>query len=212
MVSFQLTIEECRYLVKLARRSVTEYLTCGKLLEIPKDVPTKLVELRGVFVTLDRLSDRGRMLRGCIGFPYPTTPLVEALIHAAVSAAVEDPRFPMVASEELDSIIFEVSVLTPPTLVEVEKPTDYPSKIKVGRDGLIVERGYKKGLLLPQVPVELKWNAEEFLCQTSMKAGLTPDAWLLKGTKIHRFSSIIAHELAPNGKIEAKDMRKHQIH
>jgi len=209
MIPFQLTIEECEYLVKLARRSVTEYLTCEEFLEIPKDVPTRLMELCGVFVTLNSLSDRGRMLRGCIGFPYPTKPLVEALIRAAVSAAVEDFRFPVVKSDELERIIFEVSVLTPPTLVQVEKPTDYPSKIKVGRDGLIVERGYKKGLLLPQVPVELEWSTEEFLCQTAMKAGLTPDAWLLEGTKIHRFSSIIAHELTPNGKIEAKDMRKH---
>jgi uncharacterized protein (TIGR00296 family) len=71
-----------------------------------------------------------------------------------------------------------------------------------------MERGYRKGLLLPQVPVEFEWNPEEFLCQTAMKAGLPPDAWLLKDTKIYKFSSIVAHELTPNGQVEAKDMRK----
>ena len=126
------------------------------------------------------------------------------MIHAALSAAAEDPRFPPVKLEELNSIVFEVSVLTPPELVEVEKPTDYPSKIKVGQDGLIMERGYRKGLLLPQVPVELKWNEEEFLCQTAMKAGLPPDSWLLKDSKIYKFQAIIFEEASPKGKIEQK--------
>jgi len=144
------------------------------------------------------------MLRGCIGLPYPTTPLVQAVIEAALSAATRDPRFPPVALEELDQITFEVSVLTPPERVTVEKPTDYPSKIKVGQDGLIIEKSYCKGLLLPQVPVELGWNEEEFLCQCSMKAGLPPDSWLLKDTKIYRFQAIIFEEALPKGQIKLK--------
>jgi uncharacterized protein len=203
-MTFQLTLEEGKFLVNLARQTVTEYLKDGKVLQVPEDVSSKLMEPCGVFVTLNRVNKEKKMLRGCIGLPYPTTPLVRAVIEAAISAATRDPRFPQVALEELDQIVFEVSVLTPPELVTVEKTSDYPSKIEIGRDGLIMERGYYKGLLLPQVPVEWKWNPEEFLCQTAMKAGLSPDAWLLTDTKIYKFQAIIFEEASPKGRIEQK--------
>jgi uncharacterized protein (TIGR00296 family) len=203
-MTFQLTLEEGKFLVNLARQTVTEYLKNGKILQVPESVSPKLMEKSGVFVTLNSLHKGTKTLRGCIGLPYPTTPLVQAVIEAALSAATQDPRFPPVAPEELDQITFEVSVLTPPERVKVEKPTDYPSKIKVGRDGLIIEKSYCKGLLLPQVPVELDWNEEEFLCQCSMKAGMSPDSWLLKDTKIYRFQAIIFEEALPKGQIKLK--------
>ena len=203
-MTFQLTLEEGEFLVSLARQTVTEYLKSGQVLQVPEGVSSKLMELCGVFVTLNRVHEGKKMLRGCIGLPYPTTPLVQAVIEAAISAATQDPRFPQVALEELDQIVFEVSVLTPPERVTVEKTSDYPSKIEVGRDGLIMERSYYKGLLLPQVPVEWNWNEEEFLCQTAMKAGLSPDAWLLKDTKIYRFQAIIFEEASSKGNIELK--------
>jgi len=205
---FQLTLEEGRFLVKLARKAVEEYLKNGKIMAVPKDVSSKLMEHCGVFVTLNSFYQGKKELRGCIGFPYPTTPLTRAVIESAINSATQDPRFPPVSLGELDHIVFEVSVLTPPQLVKVEKPTDYPRKIKVGQDGLIVERGYYKGLLLPQVPIEWNWEEEEFLCQCCMKAGLSPDCWLLEGTKIYKFSCVIAHETTPNGKVEIVDMRK----
>jgi uncharacterized protein (TIGR00296 family) len=203
-MSFQLTLEDGKFLVNLARRAVTEYLENGKVLQVPKDVPPKLMEKCGVFVTLNRVHKGAKALRGCIGLPYPTTPLSQAVIEAALSAAIQDPRFARVALEELDNIVFEVSVLTPPERVEVEKTTEYPSKIKVGRDGLIVEQSYCKGLLLPQVPVELKWEEEEFLCQCSMKAGLPPDSWLLRDAKVYTFQAIIFEETSPKGKVTLK--------
>lgn len=207
-MTFQLTLEEGEFLVNLARQTVTEYLKSGKVLQVPEDVSSKLMEPCGVFVTLNRVHKGKKMLRGCIGLPYPTTPLAQAVIEAALSAATQDPRFPQVALEELDQITFEVSVLTPPELVTVENPADYPSKIKIGRDGLIMEKGYYKGLLLPQVPVEWNWNPEEFLCQTAMKAGLSPDSWLLKDTRVYRFSCIVAKETAPKGHMKFTDMRE----
>jgi len=203
-MSFQLTIEDGKFLVNLARLAVTEYLENSKVIQVSIDVPSKLMEKCGVFVTLNRIHNGERALRGCIGLPYPTTPLSKAVIEAALSAATQDPRFPSVALEELDSIVFEVSVLTPPQRVEVEKTTDYPSKIKVGRDGLIVERSLFKGLLLPQVPVELKWGEEEFLCQCSIKAGLPPDCWLLNDAKVYKFQAIIFEEVTPKGQIRFK--------
>jgi len=208
-MSFQLTQKQGEYLVKLARRAVEQYLKNGRIIKVPDDVPPKLKEQCGVFVTINSVKgEAGHKLRGCIGFPYPTTMLAQAVIESAISSATEDPRFYPMKAEELDQVVFEVSVLTPPQPIEVENPQEYCSKIKVGQDGLIVERNYCKGLLLPQVPVEWKWDEESFLCQCCIKAGLPPDSWLLKGTKIYKFQAIIFEEVSPRGKIERKEIEK----
>jgi uncharacterized protein (TIGR00296 family) len=207
-VQFKLTEREGEFLVKIARHAVDIYLKEGKTLESPKESPKKLMKHLGVFVTINSVNQREKKLRGCIGFPYPTKPLVKAVIESSINSSVNDPRFQPVSIEELDKVIFEVSVLTAPSLIEVEHPMDLPSQVKVGRDGLIVERGYYKGLLLPQVPTEWNWNEEEFLCQSCVKAGLSPDCWLLKDTKVYRFSCIIAKELYPEGEVVIEDMRK----
>jgi len=203
---FQLTQQEGEILVHLARETVKQCLTTRKRLAIPKDIPEKLKQPCGVFVTINSLHHSQKELRGCIGYPYPTEPLVQAVIDSAISAATQDPRFEPMTTEELENVVFEVSVLTPPEKIEANKPTEYPSKVKVGEDGLIVERGMYKGLLLPQVPVEWEWNEEEFLCQTCTKAGLPPDCWLMNGTKIYKFQAIIYEEHAPKGQIKAKTL------
>jgi len=205
-MSFQLTQEEGEYLVKLARKAAETYLKKREILEVPNDVPPKLKEQCGVFVTMNTLKGKTHQLRGCIGFPHPTTPLARAVIESAISSATQDPRFMPMRTEELDQVVFEVSVLTPPEPVEVNNPQDYCSKIKVGRDGLIVERTYCKGLLLPQVPVELNWDEETFLCECCVKAGLSPDSWLLKDTRVYRFQAIIFEETSPKGKIQRKEI------
>ncbi len=207
-MSFELSSEEGVFLLKLARNSVRTRLEDGTTISVPEGISAKLTRKCGVFVTLNSIQHNRKQLRGCIGLPYPTNPLAQAVIESAINSATQDPRFPPVALDELDHLLFEVSVLTPPELLEVEKPTDYPSKIKVGRDGLIVERGYYKGLLLPQVPVEWNWDEEQFLCQCCIKAGLSPDCWVLNDTKIYTFSCIIAQETTPNGPITMLDMRK----
>jgi uncharacterized protein (TIGR00296 family) len=207
-LSFQLNQKEGSFLVKLARNAVEEYLKTGKHTKIPEAVSEKLLKPCGVFVTINQVDGGQKVLRGCIGFPYPTTPLAEAVVESAISAATQDPRFPPVSLGELYHLVFEVSVLTPPETVEVNNPKEYCAKIKVGEDGLIVERGVCKGLLLPQVPVEWEWDEETFLCQCCLKAGLPPDSWLVEGTKIYKFSSIIAEELSPKGEVVMVDMRK----
>lgn len=199
---FELTEEEGRFLIKLARNTVEQYLEIGKATKPPKETPKKLFEHCGVFVTINNIVSGEKKLRGCIGYPYPTSPLVEAVIDSAINAATEDPRFESLALTELDKVVFEVSVLTPPELIQVKNPKEYLSKIKVGEDGLIIERGYQKGLLLPQVPVEWGWCEEEFLCQCCMKAGLPPDTWLTKDVKIYKFKAIIFDEQTPKGEIK----------
>lgn len=210
-MSFQLSQKEGKFLVELARKAVGEYLKTGTCMKAPENLPEKFLQHCGVFVTINALEDGGKSLRGCIGLPYPTTPLAEAVLESAISAATQDPRFPSVSLGELDHVVFEISVLTPPQVVEVKSPKDYCKEVKVGEDGLIVERGFYKGLLLPQVPVEWEWDEETFLCQCCIKAGLPPDSWLVKGTKIYKFSSIIAEELSPKGEVKMVDMRKDKI-
>ena len=206
-MSFQLTQDEGEFLVKLARKAVGKYLTTGKISKMPKNVSPKLKERCGVFVTINSVEQCGeRELRGCIGLPYPTNMLAEAVIESAISSATQDPRFYPMKAEELDQVVLEVSVLTPLEPVEVKNPREYCSKIKVGRDGLVIERSYCKGLLLPQVPVEWKWDEETFLCQCCVKAGLPPDSWLLKDTKIYKFQAIIFEEVSPKGKIIRKEI------
>jgi uncharacterized protein (TIGR00296 family) len=160
----------------------------------------------GVFVTICDFHQGKKRLRGCIGYPYPTTQLAQAVIECAISSATRDPRFRPLTLEELDHAVFEVSVLTPPETVEVDDPRQLPQQIKVGHDGLIVERGIHKGLLLPQVPVEYSWNEEEFLCQCCVKAGLPPDNWLLKTTTIQTFHAIVFEEETPRGEVSRKQL------
>jgi len=201
-LSFELNLEEGKFLIQLARNAVKQYLETRKTIKPPKNTPAKLWEHCGVFVTINTLRNEEKQLRGCIGYPFPTNPLVEAVIDSAINAATQDPRFHPLSLNELSKVVFEVSVLTPPEPVEVKNPKEYLAKIKVGEDGLIVEKGFLKGLLLPQVPVEWGWGEEEFLCQCCVKAGLPPDTWLTKGTKISKFHAIIFEEQTPEGDIK----------
>jgi uncharacterized protein len=206
-MSFKLTQQEGEFLVNLARKTVELYLEKHTILKPPKETPQKLLAQCGVFVTISSITRGQKELRGCIGYPYPTSPLVEAVIDSAINAATQDPRFDPLTPKELGTVVFEVSVLTPPELVETSNPQEYVKKIILGEDGLIIEQGYRKGLLLPQVPKEWGWGEEEFLCQCCMKAGLPPDSWLTKGTKIYKFQAIIFEEEEPNGSIKRLSLK-----
>ena len=184
-------------LVKTARMIVTQYLKNGTKLKLEKEFTDNFSFKSGVFVTLN--STLG--LRGCIGYPLPDKLLFNALEDAAISAATKDSRFSAVKSKELNSITFEVTILTPPKKVVVSKPEEYLSKIKVGRDGLIVKHGFYSGLLLPQVPIEYGWNEKEFLEYTCEKAGLPKNYWKNLETEIQKFEGIVFKEEKPNGTV-----------
>lgn len=196
-----LSLEEGTYLVRLARFTVTNYILNSTRPTPPPPPSQKLYDKSGAFVTIEKLIGKERVLRGCIGYPLPNLPLIEAVMESAIAAAVEDPRFPPIKKDELKDVTFEVSVLTPLVLLKVADPKEYPQKIKVGRDGLVVEMGFYKGLLLPQVPVEYGWDEETFLSECCMKAGLPPDSWLSRDVKIYTFTAEIFTELSPNGEI-----------
>ncbi len=167
------------------------------------DAPDSFRQKRGVFVTIHTYPDMA--LRGCIGYPEPVFSLGKALIKAA-QGACHDPRFPYLHRSELDNIIVEVSVLTVPEEIEATDRKAFPSKVSIGRDGLIMELGLYRGLLLPQVATEWKWDAETFLAETCAKAGLTPDCWLDKRTKVFKFQAEIFLEDSPRGKVVRKTL------
>ena len=193
----QLSDSDGVVLVKTARKAVTEFLSNGNRMKLESDLEEKFSFNSGVFVTLNNPDG----LRGCIGFPMPEKKLSHAIIEGAIAAATEDPRFPSVKTNELNDIVFEVTVLTPPVEIDVSDPMEYLKKIKVGRDGLIIRHSFSSGLLLPQVPVEYGWNVEEFLQHTCEKAGLSRDTWKNESVKIEKFEGIIFKEETPNGVI-----------
>jgi uncharacterized protein (TIGR00296 family) len=201
MVSFTYSNDDGFFLVRLARRTVDGYVTEKQRPGVPEDTPPHLLEKSGVFVTLNTVRGQRVDLRGCIGRPYPTNPLVEATIDSSVDSAVNDPRFPPVTKSELDTIIIDLSVLTPPRKIEYKDPNELLDKVKVGRDGLIAVRGMWRGLLLPQVPCEWGWETEEFLEHTCMKAGIPSDLWRDPKTEFMSFQAEIFGETEPRGEI-----------
>jgi AmmeMemoRadiSam system protein A len=183
MEEFSLTNDEKITLLKIARSTLENYLKNGRKTEISVNSET-LKTKRGAFVTLNK---RGN-LRGCIGRIVADTPLYKTIAEYAIHAAVDDPRFPPVKYDELEDIEIEISVLTPFTEV---KSLD---EIEVGKHGLMIRKGFRSGLLLPQVPVEWGWDRETFLKQTCVKAGLPPDSYKDGDASLFRFSAIVFSE------------------
>jgi AmmeMemoRadiSam system protein A len=168
--------EEREALLSVARNTLEKYVRDRKVPGIAAPAG-KLAAPGAAFVTLTK---NGR-LRGCIGYTDPVAPLYKVVQECAVAAATEDPRFPPVSAGELPSLRVEISVLTP------MKPI-LPGEVEVGRHGLMVSKGMRRGLLLPQVPLEMGWDRETFLDQTCLKAGLPADAWR-RGAALQGFTA-----------------------
>ena len=184
-------------LVRLARTAVEKYLQESTIIKSERETQEKA----GVFVTLNYVTTtKKEYLRGCIGFPLPERPLYQGVVEAAIAAATEDPRFPPLDIQELDNILFEISVLTPPERITVS-PADYGKEIEIGRDGLILQWRFGSGLLLPQVPVELKWDVEQYLANICYKAGAPPDVWLDPSSKLYKFQATVFKEVEPKGEV-----------
>jgi hypothetical protein len=152
----------------------------------------------GLFVTLNTYPEHD--LRGCIGFPEPVYALPEALEHAARSAC-HDPRFRGLEKKELDHIIVEVTILTPPEPIIVDDNRNLPEKITIGKHGLMLEFRGRRSVFLPQVPVEWEWNVTEYLENLCMKAGIPKDKWKDNECKISSFEGRIFKETSPNGDV-----------
>lgn len=182
--------EQRKRLLLIARKAIEYYAKNGEEPGALKEADIdEFSEPRGVFVTLKEHGE----LRGCIGFPLPMMPLGKAVVKAAIAAAYEDPRFASVTKEEIKDLEMEISVLTVPEPVKVSKPEEYLKKIKIGRDGLIIDYMGYSGLLLPQVPVEENWDVKTFLGHLCMKAGLPPNTWKERPVVIKSFKAEIIH-------------------
>ncbi len=191
-------------MVGLARRSIELALQGEEPESLLKDVRRTGLR-RGVFVTLNEFPSME--LRGCIGFPRPVDDLEVLTVRAALAAALEDPRFePVRDLEEMDRLVVEVSVLTEQEPIEVEDRRKLPEEVEVGRHGLIIELGNRAGLLLPQVPVEYGWDAEEFLVNLCFKAGLGPTEWLNPRARIFRFEAEVFAEERPRGPVRRVEL------
>ena len=188
--------------VRIAREAIE-----ARLLGRPRrpfGIPETFEEKSGAFVTINNHPSGD--LRGCIGYPQPFFSLVKSIERAAESAATEDPRFPPMRHDELDGVTVEVSILTPPKLIEVKKPKERPGYVTIGVDGLSIAQGPYRGILLPQVAVEEGFDASDFLSHACMKAGLLADAWLDPETRVYTFQAEVFAEVDPRGLVVRRSL------
>ncbi len=181
-MELQLTDGEKRTLLQIARAAIAARLGEAAA-ETPQPTGSLLIPC-GAFVTLRKAES----LRGCIGFISAAKPLAATVRDVAVSSAFEDPRFPPVQRGELALISIEISVLSP-----LRRIRD-PGELVVGVHGLLIKRGFRSGLLLPQVATEQGWDRETFLAHTCRKAGLPMDTWKSPDACLEIFSALVFHE------------------
>ncbi|MBI5327536.1 MAG: AmmeMemoRadiSam system protein A [Deltaproteobacteria bacterium] len=175
--------EDKTLLLKTARETIELYVRAKKIPACDVQSPA-LLERRGVFVSLKKNGE----LRGCIGVFTSDKPLYLTVADMAVSAATQDPRFMPLAASELPYISIEVSCLSP-----MKKIKDI-SEIEVGRHGLYIVNGHYRGVLLPQVAIECRWDRTEFLDHTCIKAGLASGCWKGEGVEIYIFEAEVFGE------------------
>lgn len=185
--------DDRRALLDLAREAIVEAVRYGRISHAPSAAGA-LAQPSGAFVTLHR---RGRLC-GCIGQVEASKSLAETVVHCAICAAVEDPRFPPVRPEEVGELEIEISILSPLEPIQ-------PEKIEVGRHGLLVARSDRRGVLLPQVAVEQHWTRQRFLEETCVKAGLEREAWRDPATRLAAFTAEVFSEtdLHPRREVQA---------
>ncbi len=176
--------EQRKRLLDIARKSIETYLESGKKLEVKEQNPALLKEM-GAFVTLHKQGE----LRGCIGNLIGQEPLYLTIRDMAIEAAVGDPRFSPVELSELKNIEIEISALSPMQRI------NNAEEIQLGVHGVLIRRGTRSGVFLPQVATETGWSKEEFMSNLcAHKAGLSPDAWKDKSTEIYIFTAEVFFE------------------
>ena len=171
-----------------------------KLVKLSREILTKFV-MNNIFRPKECKEDYMKEKRGCIGYPYPVKALCVAVQEVTVAAASQDPRFVPISKDEINRIAIEVSVLTTPEEIKIDKRENLPERIRIGTDGIIISRANLSGLLLPQVATEYCMDAETFLSEACMKAGLPPDSWLLPDVSVARFQAEVFSEVEPCGEV-----------
>ena len=178
-MSTQLSAQFRLKLLRVARQSLENFLENGERIQFPTEIP-ELLEKRAVFVTL-RNRENGD-LRGCIGQSKPRYPLIEAVAKTAISSAVDDTRFPSLTLDELPDLLIEINVLSP---LAPSKPED----VKIGKHGLMINKGSKGALFLPEVAVSNGWDLHTFLDELCRKADLPEGIWHDREAELYVFES-----------------------
>ncbi len=187
MQPFSLNTHEKNELLALARKSVEYAVREGKPYDAAASSSELLNQERGAFVTLKKSGE----LRGCIGYTSSLKPLYLTVRDTAAFAALRDPRFLPVSASELPRLEYEISVLSP-----LRRVLDV-RQIKVGEHGLLMKNDTHEGLLLPQVPVEEKWDRQQFLEETCAKAGMRASCWKDENTDIFQFTAVVFGDTQP---------------
>lgn len=205
----KLTLDEGKFLVKLARESVSYYLKERRYPNCPSAYPNILNEKMGIFTTISTFPKNE--LRGCIGYPYASESLIELCLSSSIKAATQDPRFESLDLNELNNVIFEVTILSP--MILLDPNINYEEQIKIGRDGLLVvcEAYSKSGLLLPQVATEWNFDKKTFLKEVCRKALIFDNCTKDKNCKFYRFESQIFKEVSPKSDIEEEVLNERNI-
>ena len=190
------------YLVKLARHSAKSWVMNNERPKPIEPIPEQAKFTTGAFVTVKSFENGEAQLRGCIGYILGIKSLYEEVIDLSRESTLNDSRFHPVKEQEFSSLVFEVTVLTPPSEIIYSDSEDLLNQINVPGDGLIVKFGQYQGLLLPQVPVDQNWDKEEFLSYTCRKAYLPIDIWKKEKISVKKFQGIVFSEIEPMGEIK----------
>ncbi|MDE1823243.1 MAG: TIGR00296 family protein [Candidatus Micrarchaeota archaeon] len=195
------SIKQGEELVKAARHAIELCTTTpqfnGRMIE--KSVE-RFTERKGVFVTIEHYPTK--TMRGNIGITEPIAPLSKSLVEAAVAAAIDDPGYVPVSHHELDEMVVSVSILAKPEKLKGRTAEVLKRQIKIGRDGLMIRYGYHSGILLPIVPIEQRWNKDQFLDNLCINANLPLHIWKTHDAVLYRFGAQLFRELSPRGPIE----------
>ena len=192
-----LTLEDGKALITLARESIVYHFS-KKEPKLDAAVLKRFSTRLGAFVNI-YINDK---LRGSMGYHEPLYPLYEAVVKAAKSAAFSDPRYPSLGRNELDKITIEVSVLSPPRVMEVRNPEDYLTTIQAGKEGVVVKGLFDTGILLPQTAIDNKWDVKTFIEQACLQGGMKKDVWLdFSQTYIYKFQCQAFREKGANKEV-----------
>ncbi|MEM2934542.1 MAG: TIGR00296 family protein [Methanocellales archaeon] len=175
---------EAQILIDIAKAAIAAYLKEGVKIELPADIPVALRQKMGIFISLKKSEGGKEKSFSSMGYPLPVKPLAEAIIDSAIATAI---RAQIYGIESLDGVNVEVSIIDSLEPLEAGNRANLPDFIKIGEDGIVIERGFHRALYLPQIAVEQGWDSSDFLSECCIKAGLMPDAWLDEATKLYKF-------------------------
>ena len=194
-----------KLLLELVEDIVTAYVERGSWIRQSVSVMSgEHTGERGIFVRLKKREQaqgsENQTVLACVGYPIPRSDLVGTATDVGINIAVRARSMLHKDFSDISDLTLELSVLTPLGLIRVERPLDYPKSITLGRDGILVERGFQRGLVLPQAALEYGWSKEELLSESCMKAGFFSDAWLVQDLRVYKFQAEIFRRRA-DGKI-----------